>query len=157
MNLVEECEVQRRRQSEDVFSMYLQLFRKEVQDKGTHRLFNLKAHCSAEATPVQLFLHRGQKVLCIILFDLEILITRDTEGICFLNFNAGEEVVEVSDNQLFDRQERCTRIASNVLLHAPFTQRSVNVDEARQSLWNADTRKVPLSGHGVLQNHRNVQ
>ena len=106
---------------------------------------------------MQFFLHRSQKVLCIILFDLEILIARDTEGICFLNFNAGEEVVEVSDNQLFNRQERCTRIASNVLLHTPFTQRSVDVDEARQSLWNPDTRKVPLAGHGVLQNHRNVQ
>ena len=72
---------------------------------GVDRLFDLQPHGRPESSPHEFAFEGKQKILCIVLFDFDVLIARDAEGVMLSDFHPREEFIEMCGDDVFERNE----------------------------------------------------
>ena len=85
--------------------MDVEFFNEQIEDVRVDRLFDLETHRRTEAATCQLAFKRLQQVLGLVLFDLDVLVARDAEGVVLQDFHAREETVEMRGDDVFERNK----------------------------------------------------
>ncbi len=104
-------------------------------------LLHLQAHGRAEAPPQQLLLQRLEKVLRVVLLDLEVLVAGDPERVDLEHVHAREEALEVLADDVLERDEPLV------------AERHEPAEDGR----DLDPREVLLAGRGVAHQHGEVE
>ncbi len=140
-DLVEAAQVERALQAYDLVDLDAELGDEQVEHAGVDRLLDLEAYGRAELAPQQLLLERLEQVLGVVLLDLEVLVAGDPERVVGDELHAGEQQVEVSRDDLFERHE-----PAGVGFHPA-------VDDRR----DLDPGEVVLARLGVAHHEREVE
>ena len=103
VELPEEAEVDRSAQPVDVGGVDLELAHEQVEHLVAHAVGDLEAHGLVEPPPAQLHLQRFEQVLGLLVLEGQVGVAGDPERRRFLDDHAGEQRVEVGDDQFLDR------------------------------------------------------
>ncbi|OPZ52057.1 MAG: hypothetical protein BWY91_02474 [bacterium ADurb.BinA028] len=82
-----------------------QLAGEQVQNAVGDGVLDLEPHRRAEAASGQLLLQRREEVLGVVLFDLEVFVAGHPEGVVLAHLHAGEQLVEVDRDDVFQGDE----------------------------------------------------
>ena len=105
MQDVQASQIQRLRQPEYVCHRDLEFYHQEVQHEIANTFRHFQSHRRPETALQQLRLHSLQQVLGVVLFNLQVLVTSDPEGVVFQHFHSGEQVIQVVTNNVFNSDE----------------------------------------------------
>ncbi|CAB4994836.1 unannotated protein [freshwater metagenome] len=106
-----------------------------------HGVLDLESHRRAESSTHQLALEGLQQVLGVVFLDFEVFIARDPEGVLLQYLHAGEEIVQVSGDDVFERDEA----------------RATDVEEPRQHRRHLHAGKQLAPGVWVAHHHGEIQ
>ena len=112
---------------------------------------DLQAHGRAEPAAQQFLLERLQQVLGVVLFDLDVLVAGDAEGVVLQDLHAGEQLVQVDRDDLFEGDE-----PGHPPGHGAGT-RAVDGDQARQLVRDLDAGEELLVADRVADHDGEVQ
>ena len=99
------AEVQWRTDPEDAVRAHLELGRQEVRQVLAHVGLDLEPEGLAEATAAQLHFDGDQEVVRLVLFESEVGVAGDPEGVVVADGHAGEQRVQVGGDDLLERDE----------------------------------------------------
>ena len=133
--------IERAGKTEDLRLADVQFAHQQIQDVRIDCFFDFETNRRPEAAAYQFALEGLQKILGVIFFDFEVLITGDAERVMLADLHSREELVEVSGDDVFQR---------NVALIADF-------DEARKKRWNFDSREEFGARRGISHHDGEIQ
>ncbi|MDQ0775695.1 hypothetical protein QF026_004161 [Streptomyces aurantiacus] len=119
----------------------LQLPYQQVEYVPVDGLLDLQAHRRSEAAPHQLLLQGLEKVLGVVLLDLQILVAGDTERVVLQDLHAGEELLQVGRDDVLD---------GDVAVRG-------GLQEAGEQRRDLDACEVAVAGDRVPHDDREVQ
>src|SRR5262245_9027503 len=89
----------------NVLLLHLQRMAQQLDHVRAHSGGDLQPHAEAEAAVAHLLLDRLEQVARLVLFDLDVGVARDAEGLAFDDAHSREERVDVRRHHLFEHRE----------------------------------------------------
>ena len=99
------AQVQRRRNGVDLGFLHAQFADQQRPDVRVDVVGDLQPDGRAEPAAQQFLLQRLQEVLGVVLFDLDVLVAGDAEGVVLQHLHAGEELVQVDGDDFLEGDE----------------------------------------------------
>ena len=150
-NRTHAAQIQGSRQAVHLGLVDVQLRNQQVQNGRVDSVINLQTDRRAETTAQKLLLQGLQQVLCVILFDLKVLVTSHAEDVVLHDLHAGEERVEVLSDDVFERNVAAFtagRVGGAGTIHR---------DHTVQLIGHLHTGEQLLAGLRVAHQHSKVQ
>jgi len=97
--------VQRTRNGINVVRSELQRFGQQLDHLGTHVFRHFESYTETKTTLTQQQFNAAEKIVRFVLFDLNVRITRNTEGLAPENTRPGKQRVDVRGNQVFEEDK----------------------------------------------------
>ena len=127
----------------DLRFLDLELAHEHLAGLHAHRVVDLQPDRSGTSLPpLQDRFDRGQQIVGLVLFDLDIGVARDPEEVVRQQVHAGEQLIQVGRDDFLER-------------HEPLSVGQL--DEAWDVGWHLDARELPHPGHGVTHHGGDVQ
>ncbi len=145
-DLEETPEVERRRQSIDLLLGDAELAHQQAESQVIHVVGDLEPDGRAEAPSQQLAFERLDEVLGLVFFDFDVFVARDAELVVLENLHAGEQLVEMIADEVFEGEEPHAAAAVIGQLHEP-----------GQYLRHLQAGELDLLGLGVTHAHREIE
>ena len=123
----------------------------ELGEEGGSGVRDLQAYRGAETALEQFLLHCVQEVLGIVLLHVDVLVTGDAEGTGLLDDHAGEQRLQVGDDQVLHGDETIALVATLLV------GQIVDGDQAGEVVRNLDPGEVGLARGRVLDQDGQVQ
>ena len=123
------AQVERCADAEDAVAADFELGGEEVDELVAHAGLDLEAQRLAEAAPAELHFDRDEEVVGLVLFERQVGVAGDPEGVVVADGHAREERVEVGRDDLLERHEALA---------------VGHDDEAGQRRWDLDPCDAPL-------------
>ena len=137
----------------------LEVLDQDVADAPRHRAVDLEPDGQAEVAAPHHLRHRGEEVVGLVLFDLEVAVAGDAERIGVDDLETGEQPVEVGGDHLLDpdqrgrarrrrprHRRRARAVGGGVVLHQ---------QQAREVRRHLESSEL-LAGVAVAHHHRQV-
>ena len=99
------AQVQRPGEHEDLVLGHPEFPHEQVEHMRCDGVLHLQAHRRAETAPAQLPLQGLEKVLRVVLLDLEVLVAGDAEQVVLEDVHSWEQHVEMLGDQVLERNE----------------------------------------------------
>ncbi len=139
------AQVERAGKPVDLLRGDVELADQQVEREVVHVVADLEPDRRPEPAAQQLGLERLDEVLGLVLLDHDVLVAREPERVVIEDLHAGEEVVEVVGDELFERE----------VAHGVAVARDVH--EPREHRRHLEAGELLASGLGVADADREVQ
>ena len=148
VHLPQARQVQQSGYLDDVAGIDVEFAQQQFEHVLGHVVRDLESHRRTEAAAGQLAFERLQEILVAVLLDLEVGVAGDPERMVLHDLHAREQHVEVSGDQILQRQERVDGGGRLV---------AADADEPAHVVRNLDPREVFATGRRILHRHREVE